>query len=432
MGAVFSELLARLSDDEAVLEADRCLECGGPAGAPCVNGCPADVDVPSFVSAIAAGDPDRAAQIIFAANVLGGTCARVCPVEELCARDCVLLHEGKQPIEIGRLQRYATEHAFHHLVTLRRRAQATGRHIAVIGAGPAGLAAAGELACRGHDVTVYDERDEPGGLVRYGIAPYRQQNEPLPDEVRILGELGVKLRLRTPVDAFLLEDLRASTDALVLTVGMGGDSDVSYPGDDLLGVWESLDFIAALKTGEPIDAGRSAIVIGGGNTAIDCAVELKRLGAETVTMVYRRTEAEMPAYPHEVELARAEGVTFEWLANPVRLLGDRCVRALEALRMRLGAPDASGRRRPEPVPGSEFVLLADTVVKAIGQRPRSEFLALLHGLELDGGRIRIDEYGRTSVPHVYSAGDAVNGGATVVEAVRVAKLVAAAVDEELS
>ncbi|HEY6963287.1 MAG TPA: FAD-dependent oxidoreductase [Gaiellaceae bacterium] len=432
MGAVFAELHAALSADEAVLEADRCLECGGEAGAPCIHGCPADVDVPSFVAAIADGDPARAAQIIFASNVLGGTCARVCPVEELCARECVLLHEGKDAIAIGRLQRFAMDYAHHHLVPLRARAESTGRHVAVIGAGPAGLAAAGELASLGHDVTVYDEREEPGGLVRYGIAPYRQQNEPLPDEVRVLGELGVKLRLRTRVDDALLAELRDAADAIVLGVGMGGDTDVSYPGDDLDGVWNSLEFIAALKTGADIDPGAHAVVVGGGNTAIDCAVELKRLGAETVTMVYRRTEAEMPAYPHEVELARAEGVRFEWLASPVRLLGDERVQAIEVLRMELGEPDESGRRRPREVPGSEFVLLADTVVKAIGQKPRREFLQLFGELELDGGTIRIDEDGRTTVPHVFAAGDAVNGGATVVEAVRVAKRVAAAVHEELS
>jgi glutamate synthase (NADPH/NADH) small chain len=432
MGAVFEELLAPLSDGEAVLEADRCLECGGEAGAPCVHLCPADVDVPRFVAALAAGDPADAARTIYAANVLGGTCARVCPVEELCAKECVLLHEGKDPIAIGRLQRYATEYAFHHLVTLRTRAESTGKHVAVIGAGPAGLAAAGELATLGHDVTVFDAHDEAGGLVRYGIAPYRQQNEPLPDEVRILGELGVKLRLRTRVDAALLAELRATVDALVLGIGMGGDTDVAYPGDELAGVWDSLAFIEALKTGTPVDPGVNAIVVGGGNTAIDCAIELKRLGAETVTMVYRRTEAEMPAYAHEVELAREEGVQFEWLAAPVRLLGDRRVRALEALRMELGDPDESGRRRPREVPGSEFVLLADTVVKAIGQKPRTEFLDLFDGLEMDGTTIAIDDQGRTTVPRVYSAGDAVNGGATVVEAVCVAKRVAAAVHEELS
>src|SRR5581483_10279166 len=201
---------------------------------------------------------------------------------------------------------------------------------------------------------------------------------------------------------------------------------------ELEGVWDSLDFIAALKTGGQVAPGEAAIVVGGGNTAIDCAVELARLGAREVTMLYRRTEAEMPAYRHEVELARSEGVRFEWLAAPVRFLGDGRVHAVEARRMELGPPDESGRRRPVEVPGSEFVLLADTVVKAIGQRPRDEFLGLVPGLERDRGRILIDADGRTTVPHVYSAGDAVNGGATVVEAVRVAKRVAQAVHEELS
>jgi dihydropyrimidine dehydrogenase (NAD+) subunit PreT len=432
MGALFAELHVPYAAAEAILEADRCLECGGEAGAPCVRSCPADVDVPSFVAAIADGDLQRAARTIFAANLLGGTCGRVCPVEELCARDCVLVHDGKPPIEIGRLQRYATEWALAQRAAPRERAPATGRRVAVIGAGPAGLAAGGELARRGHEVTVYDERAEPGGLVRYGIAPYRQQNDPLPDEAWMLAGLGVQLRLRTPVDAALLAELRESADAVVLAVGMGGDSDIAYPGDDLAGVWNSLDFIAAIKTGAPPAVGADAIVIGGGNTAVDCAVELRRLGTDTVTMLYRRTEAEMPAYPHEVELARAEGVRFEWLASPVRMLGDCRLRALEAVRMRLGPPDGSGRRRPEPVAGSEFVLLADIVVKAIGQRPRAQFLALLDGLELEDGRIRIDGAGRTSLPRVYAAGDAVNGGATVVEAVRVAKLVADAVDRELA
>ena len=279
---------------------------------------------------------------------------------------------------------------------------------------------------------MFDERDEPGGLVRYGIAPYRQQNEPIPDEVRILGELGVKLRQRTPVDAALLAELRADYDGLVLAIGMGGDTDVAYPGDELEGVWDSLDFIATLKTGGSIEPGPTAVVVGGGNTAIDCAVELKRLGVGDVTMLYRRTESEMPAYAHEVELARAEGVRFAWLAAPVRFLGDGHVHAVEALRMRLGDPDASGRRRPEEVPGSEFVLLADTVVKAIGQRARSDFLQLIDGLQMDASRVAIDDDGRTTVPHVYSAGDAVNGGATVVEAVRVAKRVAAALHEDLT
>ncbi len=190
------ELRPPLTAEAALVEADRCLECGGAhAAAPCVVGCPAGVDVPRFVAEIAAGDPGAAAKTIFAENVLGGTCARVCPVEVLCQRDCVLIHEGRPPIEIGALQRYATDWAYRNGVPLRASARANGKSVAVVGAGPAGLAAAGELAARGYAVTVYDERDEVGGLVRYAIAPYRQTNEPLPDEARLLSELGVEFRL---------------------------------------------------------------------------------------------------------------------------------------------------------------------------------------------------------------------------------------------
>ncbi len=429
--ALLAELHPPLNDAEAIVEADRCLECGGAAGAPCVHSCPADVDVPSFVAAIAAGDPGAAARTIFEANLLGGSCARVCPVEELCQSGCVLLHEGREPVPIGRLQRYATEWAFARPVTLRERSASTGRQVAVIGAGPAGLAAAGELAARGHEVTVYDERREPGGLLRYAIAPYRQLKEPLPDEVLVLGTLGVKLRLGVTVDEELLRTLEESSDAIVLAVGMGGDVDSGLPGDELEGVWDSLPFIEALKTGNPPEVGRLTVVIGGGNTAVDCAVELRRLGATHVTMLYRRTEAEMPAYAHEVELARAEGVEFEWLTAPIRFLGDTRVRAVQCLRMRLGAPDESGRRRPEEIPGSAFVIDADTVVKAIGQHPRESFLSLIAGVQLERGRIAVDADGRTSAPRYYAAGDAVNGGSTVVEAVGGAKRVAVAVDEAL-
>ena len=209
------ELRPPLTVQAAVVEADRCLECGGAhAPAPCVVGCPANVDVPAFVVAIAAGDPATAARTIFAENVLGGTCSRVCPVEVLCQQDCVLIHEGRPPIEIGALQRYATAWAYRNGVPLRADAPRNDKSVAVIGAGPAGLAAAGELAARGYAVTVYDERDEIGGLVRYGIAPYRQTNEPLPDEARLLAELGVEFRLGTRVDPARLAraPLRARRD----------------------------------------------------------------------------------------------------------------------------------------------------------------------------------------------------------------------------
>jgi glutamate synthase (NADPH/NADH) small chain len=269
---------------------------------------------------------------------------------------------------------------------------------------------------------VYDERAEVGGLVRYGIAPYRQTNEPLPDEARLLAELGVEFRLRTRIDAARLEELEAEVDAIVVAVGMGADVDVSYEGDDLQGVWESLPFIEHLKTGRPAPVGRRVAVIGGGNTAVDVAVEAKRLGADVSLLLYRRTEHEMPAYEHEVELARREGVEIRFLTNPVALVGNGYVEGVRCAEMRLGDPDESGRRRPEPVPGSEFVVPADTVVKAIGQRPRDEFRALLESIDADG---------RTANPKIFAAGDAVNGGASVVQAVREAKRAVSVLDESL-
>jgi dihydropyrimidine dehydrogenase (NAD+) subunit PreT len=420
---VARELRPPLTARAAAVEADRCLECGGPyAPAPCVAGCPANVDVPGFVAAIAAGDPASAARTIFAENILGGTCARVCPVEVLCQRDCVLIHEGRAPIEIGALQRYATDWAYRNSVPLRAAARSNGKAVAVVGAGPAGLAAAGELAARGYAVTVYDERDEVGGLVRYAIAPYRQTNEPLPDEARLLADLGIELRPRTRVDASCLEELSREVDAIVLAVGMGADVGVSYGNDDLEGVWESLPFIERLKTGEPPAMGERVAVIGGGNTAVDVAVEAKRLGADVSLLLYRRTEEEMPAYEHEVELARREGVEIRFLTSPIGFVGEGRVEGVRCAQMRLGAPDESGRRRPEPVPGSELVIPVDTVVKAIGQQPREEFRSLLE---------TVDDHGRTSNFKIFAAGDAVNSGASVVQAVAEAKRAVVALDEAL-
>jgi glutamate synthase (NADPH/NADH) small chain len=271
-------------------------------------------------------------------------------------------------------------------------------------------------------VTVHDEREEPGGLVRYAIAPYRQTNEPLPDEARLLGDLGVEFRLGTRVDSARLTELLDEVDAIVLAVGMGADVDMTYPGDDLDGVWESLPFIERLKTGEPPAIGERVAVIGGGNTAIDVAVEAKRLGANVSLLLYRRTEQEMPAYEHEVELAREEGVEIRLLTSPVAFVGESHVEGVRCAEMRLGARDESGRRRPEPVPESEFVIPVDTVVKAIGQRPREEFRALLEDVDGDG---------RTRHPKIFAAGDAVNGGASVVQAVAEAKRAVAAIEEAL-
>jgi dihydropyrimidine dehydrogenase (NAD+) subunit PreT len=434
MVTIAAELVPPLSPEEAVVEADRCLECGGShAPAPCVTACPADVDVPAFVAAVARGEPVDAGRIVFAENLLGGSCARVCPVELLCEGACVLIHEGRRPIEVGRLQRFACEAALAGGHELRRARPFNWLRVAVIGAGPAGLACAGELAALGYAVTIYDERVEVGGLVRFAIAPYRIEREPLPSEARLLSNLGVHFELGLAVDTTeALAEIEADADAVVLAIGMGADADVRYPGDDLPGVWDSLPFIERLKCDDPPEVGEAVAVIGGGNTAIDVAREAVRLGAERVTLLYRRTREEMPAYPHEVEEAEHEGVEIEWLTVPVRLLGASRVEAVECRRARLGRRDASGRRRPEEIPGSEFLLPVDTVVKAIGQQPRSDFLRLVAGLELEDGLVAIDpETGRTSKPGWFAAGDATNGGATVVEAVRQGKAAARGVHEAL-
>jgi dihydropyrimidine dehydrogenase (NAD+) subunit PreT len=427
MAIQFDELSPAFSEQEAIVAADRCLECGGFHDvAPCVAACPAGVDVPAFVAAVARGDAVEAGRIVYAENLLGGSCARVCPVELLCQGACVLLHEGRRPVEVGRLQRIACDAALATTDAPRERAPFNWLRVAVIGAGPAGLACAGELAALGYEVTVYDERLEPGGLVRYAIAPYRLATEPLPEEARLLASLGVHFELGMAIDTpEALAEITAATDAVVLAVGMGADSDVRYPGDELAGVWDSLPFIEQLKTGAPPAVGDAVAVIGGGNTAIDVAREAARLGAQRVTLLYRRTRDEMPAYPQEVEEAEAEGIEIEWLTIPVRMVGSDRVEAVECRRARLGRRDASGRRRPHEIPGSEFPVAADTVVKAIGQQPRGDFLRLVEGLELADGRIVVDpETGATSRPGWFAAGDATNGGATVVEAVGQAKIAA--------
>ena len=409
--ALPDELRPPLGSADALVEADRCLGCGeAHAPAPCMVACPATVDVPSFVAELAEGDTDGAARVILAQNLLGGSCARVCPVEVLCEGACIL----DRPIEIARLQRFALDRSPASPLRLRPRASSTGRRVAVVGAGPAGMACAGELALRGHEVDLYDERDEPGGLVRAAIAPYRIDADPLPHELELLRQLGVAVTFGRHAE---LAEVVDEHDAVFLGVGGGPDRDVRYEGDEVEGVWNSLDFIDRLKHGEPPDVGRRVVVVGGGNTAIDVARESLRLGADDVTLLYRRTRREMPAYPHEVDEAADEGVHFQWLAAPTRVLGSGRISGVECMLMALGEPDESGRRRPEPLAGSEFVLQCDTLVRAIGQA---------------GPRIEVDASCRTENPKVFAGGDVVNGGASAVEAVRAGRDAAIAIDRWLS
>ncbi|TAN22436.1 MAG: NAD(P)-dependent oxidoreductase [Actinomycetota bacterium] len=429
-----AELKPPISHQDAFLEAYRCLLCGGPlTPAPCILACPAEVDVPSFIGAISVGEPTEAAEIILSANPLGGTCARVCPTEELCEGACVLNSTRQRPVDIGRLERYAMDHAFNEgdLLVPPKPAH-NGKKVAVIGAGPAGMTGAFELARLGYKVTLIDSRPATGGLVRSAIAPYRQLRDPLDQETARLWELGVEFRLDTTVDGELLKELEAACDAILLAVGMGKDATTGCKGGNLDGVLASLPFIEKIKSADLPSVGDRVAVIGGGNTAMDVARQSVRLGAKEVTVLYRRSLDEMPAYAVEYEEAIEEGVRFAWLTSPLQYHGNGRVSAIQCSRMELGEEDSSGRRKALPVDGSDFLLEVDTVIEAVGQTPRADFLAIIPGIEIQSGLIVVDpETGATSNPLYFAAGDAL-GGTTVVEAVRMGKVAALGINANLS
>ncbi len=423
-----AEQLPPLSAHEALVEANRCLFC---YDAPCTHACPTHIDIPRFIKKIATGNTLGSARTILEANLLGATCARVCPVQELCEGACVLGAEHK-PIMIGRLQRYAMDHAYSRGVDLFKPAAPTGRKVAVIGAGPAGLSCAGELAKSGHAVTLFEKRSLGGGLSTYGIIVLREPVEIALAEVEAIRRLGVKLETGAELGCNLtLRDLKTQFDAVFLSVGMGATPALSIPGEEQ--VIDGLDYIERSKLNiDSLSVGRQVIVIGAGNTAIDCATIAKRLGAERVTIVYRRTDREMTAYPHEYEFIRKEGVEFRFLTQPVRILAENGkVIGVECVRMNLGGIDASGRPSPQPVPDSSFVLPADQVVKAIGQEKPA--LAALLGLETEKGYIRVNARFETSLPGIYAGGDSIRskGAASTVMAVEDGKLAAQAIHSKL-
>lgn len=420
------------------MESERCLHCGGPLEpAPCTTACPTHIDIPRFVREIKDGAPIEAAATIFASNALGGSCARVCPTEELCEGACVLHKEGRRPVEIGRLQRFATDHALGRLKGHAKASmpEADKGSVAVIGAGPAGLSCAEELACLGYKVTVYEKRDMPGGLVTHAIAPYKQQIDPMLAEAKRILELGIEIRYGTEVGKEpTLERLMRDHDALFLGAGMGEDVNAGLDGEDLAGVYPSLELIEAIKLSDPnlLDLGNRVAVIGGGNTAIDVVRELIRLDVREVTLIYRRDEASMPAFKHEIRAAKDEGVRFEFMAAPKRLVGSNShLSAIECLRMEPGEPDAKGRPRPVPVAGSEFQIEVDSVVTAIGQSP-IQWLYDQLGVKTEKGLVQVDETFHTNVPKVFAGGDCITGGTTVVESVRHGKLAARGIDALIS
>jgi glutamate synthase (NADPH/NADH) small chain len=427
-GKALAEQLPPLTPNAAAVEADRCLFC---YDAPCTHACPTHINIPRFIKKIATGNLRGSAATIFASNLLGATCARVCPVQELCEGACVLGSDHK-PIAIGRLQRYAMDYAREHRRYPAVTAAPTDRSVAVIGAGPAGLSCAGELAMLGYAVTIFEKNKMPGGLSTYGIIALREPIEVALEETRMIEALGVKIKTGVEIGKDVSPaTLQNEFDAVVLSVGLARTPGLGIAGEEA--VIDGLEFIEASKVAAAkLSVGRNVIVIGAGNTAVDCATIAKRLGAELVTMVYRRTDREMSCYEHEYDFARKEGIEFRFLSQPSRVvLKDGLPVGLECLRVELGAPDASGRPSPTPVKGSEFVLAADQVIKAVGQNKLT--LAALLSLETRKGFITVDANFRTNVAGIYAIGDCIrsSGVASTVMAVEDGKLAAVAIHQQI-
>lgn len=432
-----TEVVGPLAGREARDEAERCFYC---YEAPCIRGCPTHIDVPVFIHQIATGDVAAAARTILASNILGASCARICPTEALCEGACV--RRAERPVSIGRLQRYATDHVMAHgmpgLPRLPERAIG-GRTVAVVGAGPAGLGAAATLARMGYPVTVYDARERGGGLDTYGIVDYREPTPVSLAEVEWVASLGVRFQFGVQVGADVTwEDLRREYDAVVMAIGLGGVPSLHIPGEDLPGVWDALDLVEATKTGPPdaVSIGARVAVIGAGNTAVDAATCAKRLGAEDVTIYYRRGEAAMPAYAYEYTFAKQEGIQYRWWTTPVAIVGQGRVEGLRVVRTRPVEPASAARRDAvlESVPGTEVTVSVDAVIRAIGQDKRREAFQSV-GVAIVAGRVQVDpDTYETTVSGVYAVGDALArpGEATVVQAVEDGKQAAFAIHRKFA
>jgi dihydropyrimidine dehydrogenase (NAD+) subunit PreT len=428
----FPELHPPFDRPGALVEANRCLFC---FDAPCTAACPTHIDVPRFIKKIASENLRGAALTILDANILGLSCARVCPVDVLCEGACVLDRYNQKPIEIGRLQRYAMDNFYANgagAPWVAHSAQPRSGKIACVGGGPASLACSAELRRRGFAVTVFDNRPLPGGLNTYGVAEYKLRPSDSLREVELVRSLGVEFRQQEIGLDPPLAAIEKQFDRIFLGLGLGSMLRLGIPGEQSSGVVDALRFIARYKTSHDVAVGRRVVVIGGGNTAIDAANAASRLGAPEVHIFYRRGEKDMPAFASEYENSKIESVRFHFLAQPLEILHDgERVAAVRFIGTRLAQPDASGRRPFESVPGTDFVFPCDMVIPALGQ---SRLIGLLEaiGVAVDKGSIAVDRpTGRTANPKYYAGGDCVNGGREVVDAVADGKRAAAAIAQSL-
>ncbi len=439
--ANFSEVNLGLPEKVALIEAERCLQCRDPK---CVSGCPVMVNIPKFIDLLSQGNLEGAARSLLSDNALPSVTGRVCPQETQCEVECIRGNKGL-PVAIGYLERFVGDWAngkgqgFGLEV-----APPTHRKVAIVGSGPGGLTAAGELAKLGHSVTVYEALHKPGGVLVYGIPEFRLPKKIVETEVARLENAGVKIVCNTIIGrTYTIQELQKEFDAIFIANGAGLPVFMDVPGENLKGVYSANEYLTRVnlmaaydfpRADTPVLRGARVVTVGAGNVAMDSARTAKRLGAECSTIVYRRTRKEMPARAEEVHHAGEEAIQFEFLAAPVEVLGDekKRVRAIRCIRMRLGEPDASGRARPEPIPGSDFEIPCDIVVVAVGTRANPLLTSTCPGLKLNKhGNIAVDENGMTTLPGVFAGGDIVRGAATVILAMGDGKRAARAIDNYL-